>query len=109
MEARMTVKQKDRVALGVICIATLALSALIVFFVGSLRAQGVSGCGGVSSSGACRQTIATVAGLPLCVTNSRGTMYMVRDATSPTALSVVNGSGAVTVGVTCDGSNWIVE
>lgn len=101
--------KKDGIALAAVYVAALAVMILVVFFVEKIGAQGVSGCGGVSSSGACRQTIATVAGLPLCVTNSRGTMYMVRDATSPTALSVVNGSGAVTVGVTCDGSNWIVE
>jgi len=37
-------------------------------------------------------------------------MYMVTDqAAAPVALAVVAGAGAVTVGVTCNGANWIIE
>jgi hypothetical protein len=75
----------------------------------SALAQGVSGCGGVSASSACRQTIPTVAGLPTCSGGSQGQMYMVANALTPSALATVAGGGAVIVGVTCNGTNWIVE
>jgi len=44
-----------------------------------------------------------------CTTAQRGQMLIVTDATAPTALATVAGAGAVTVGVTCNGTNWIVE
>lgn len=83
-------------------------AAFMVFVAGPAFAQGVSGCGGVSASFACRPTT-TVAGLPTCNVNSRGTMYMVTDATAPAALATVVGGGAVVVGVVCTGANWIVN
>jgi hypothetical protein len=100
--------KKDMVLFGVIW-AVVAVAWLTLFLVGKLQAQGVSGCGGVSASSACRPTIPTVAGLPTCNGGSQGQMYMVANASSPTALATVAGGGAVIVGVTCAPPNWIVE
>jgi hypothetical protein len=49
----------------------------------------------------------TVASLPACgSTVPAGTMLVVSDATSPTYNATVAGSGAVTIPVLCDGTNW---
>lgn len=47
--------------------------------------------------------------IPTCNTSLQGTMYEVTDALLPAALATVAGSGAVKVGVTCNGSNLIVQ
>jgi hypothetical protein len=36
-------------------------------------------------------------------------MYFVTDALLPAALAIVASGGAVKVGVTCNGTNWIVQ
>lgn len=51
----------------------------------------------------------TVASLPTCNSGATGQMYVVTNALTPVALSVVASGGAVTVGVTCNGSSWIVQ
>jgi hypothetical protein len=87
-----------------------ALFALAWAILSRDTAQGqVSACGGVSGGTACRPTFATVATLPACNAGQQGIMFMVNDATTPTALATVAGGGAVHVGVTCNGANWIVE
>lgn len=52
---------------------------------------------------------ATVSTLPTCNSAARGTLYIVTDALIPAALATVAGSGAVVVGVICNGTNWIVQ
>lgn len=51
----------------------------------------------------------TVAGLPTCNSGAQGLMYFVTNALGPVALSAVVGGGAVAVGVTCNGTTWIVQ
>jgi len=53
--------------------------------------------------------ITTVSGLPTCNSGTQGVIYFVTDALAPVALSTVAGSGAVKIGVTCNGTNWIVQ
>jgi hypothetical protein len=53
--------------------------------------------------------VTTVSGLPTCNSGSQGTIYFVTDALAPVALATVAGSGAVKIGVTCNGTNWIVQ
>lgn len=53
---------------------------------------------------------ATVGGtLPTCNAGNLGRMYWVTNATAPVALATVVGGGAVAIGVTCNGTNWIVQ
>ena len=47
--------------------------------------------------------------LPTCNSTTKGAMYMVTDALVPVAIATVAGGGAVSIGVTCDGANWIVQ
>lgn len=56
-----------------------------------------------------RRPVVAVAGLPACNAASKGALYMVTDALAPVALATVAAAGAVSVGVTCDGTNWIVQ
>ena len=51
----------------------------------------------------------TVGSLPTCNSTSQGQMMFVTDALAPVALSAVAGSGAVKIGVTCNGASWIVQ
>jgi hypothetical protein len=51
----------------------------------------------------------TVLGLPTCNPGNTGLMYIVTNALAPVALATVAGGGAVTIGVTCNGTNWIVQ
>lgn len=50
-----------------------------------------------------------VGSLPTCVAALRGQMYIVTDALAPVAITAVSNGGAVVIGVTCNGSAWIVE
>jgi hypothetical protein len=94
----------------IVIMAVIALAIILVVVIRTERAQGqVSSCGGVSAVSACRPTFATVATLPTCAAAQQGIMYMVNDATTPAALATVVGGGAVHVGVTCNGSAWIVQ
>lgn len=52
-------------------------------------------------------TVATLG--TTCTSGQRGQMYIVTDALLPAALAIVAGSGAVVTGVTCNGTNWIVQ
>ena len=47
--------------------------------------------------------------IPSCSAALKGAMYIVSDALTPVALSTAVGGGAVTVGITCNGTNWIVQ
>jgi hypothetical protein len=47
--------------------------------------------------------------LPTCNSGTKGQMYMVTDALTPVAIATVVGGGAVSIGVTCNGTNWVVE
>jgi hypothetical protein len=47
--------------------------------------------------------------LPTCNTGTKGAMYIVTDALTPVAIATVVGGGAVSIGVTCNGANWIVQ
>jgi hypothetical protein len=51
----------------------------------------------------------TVAGLPTCNSGAQGRMYFVTDALLPVALAIVGAGGAVKIGVTCNGTAWIVQ
>jgi len=53
--------------------------------------------------------VTTVSGLPTCNSGTQGVIYFVTDALAPVALATVSGSGAVKIGVTCNGTNWIVQ
>lgn len=61
------------------------------------------------SCGSPSRPIVAVSGLPSCATATKGAMYLVTDALVPVALNTVAGSGAVVIGVTCNGTNWIVQ
>jgi hypothetical protein len=96
--------------ISIAVIIALVILGLIVILGSSRVTHGqVSSCGGVSSVSACRATYATVSVLPACTAAQQGIMYMVNDATAPAALATVAGGGAVHVGVTCNGANWIVQ
>ena len=56
-----------------------------------------------------QRPVTTVSGLPSCATGNKGAMYFVTDSLLPAALSVVSAGGAVQVGVTCNGTSWIVQ
>ena len=47
--------------------------------------------------------------LPTCNSATKGAMDMVTDALAPVAIATVVGGGAVSIGVTCNGANWIVQ
>lgn len=47
--------------------------------------------------------------LPACNSGTKGAMYIVTDALTPVAIATVVGGGAVSIGVTCNGANWIVQ
>ena len=51
----------------------------------------------------------TIGSLPTCNSGTQGMMYFVTDALLPAALATVGAGGAVKVGVTCNGSAWIVQ
>jgi hypothetical protein len=61
------------------------------------------------SAGVAKRPISTVAGLPACNGGVQGQMYMVTDALAPVALAAVASGGAVIIGVTCNGTSWIVQ
>jgi hypothetical protein len=47
--------------------------------------------------------------LPTCNSGTKGAMYIVTDALTPVAIATVVGGGSVSIGVTCNGTNWIVQ
>lgn len=44
-----------------------------------------------------------------CTGGQIGQQYIVTDALLPAALAIIAGGGAVKIGVTCNGTNWIVQ
>lgn len=56
-----------------------------------------------------RRPTSAIAGLPACAAGTKGYMYIVTDALLPAALATVASGGAVNIGVTCNGTNWIVQ
>lgn len=50
-----------------------------------------------------------VGSLPTCNGGAQGLMYFVTDALTPVALATIAAGGAVKIGVTCNGSVWIVQ
>lgn len=53
--------------------------------------------------------VSTVAALPQCTALLKGQMNMVSDALAPVMLAGPVAGGLTSVGVTCDGSKWIVQ
>jgi hypothetical protein len=51
----------------------------------------------------------TIGSLPTCNGASQGLMYFATDALTPVALATVVAGGAVKIGVTCNGTSWIVQ
>lgn len=56
-----------------------------------------------------KRAVSTVALLPACTAGIRGQMNMVTDALLPVALATVAAGGAVIIGVTCNGTAWVVQ
>jgi len=75
--------------------------------------QAVQYSGSALTCGAPTRPLATVGAggsqLPTCNSTTKGAMYMVTDALTPVAIATVVGGGAVSIGVTCNGANWIVQ
>jgi hypothetical protein len=69
--------------------------------------------GSALACGAPTRPLATVGAggsqLPACNSGTKGAMYIVTDALTPVAIATVVGGGAVSIGVTCNGTNWIVQ
>jgi hypothetical protein len=69
--------------------------------------------GSALTCGAPTRPIATIGAggsqLPTCNSTTKGAMYIVTDALTPVAIATVVGGGAVSIGVTCNGANWIVQ
>lgn len=63
----------------------------------------------INSYGPATRPVTTVAGLPTCGALTKGFIYFVTDALTPVAIATVVGGGAAQVGVTCNGTNWIVQ
>lgn len=103
---------------------------LWVLWVAAARASGFSpavnvdmGCttsgqvlqynGTAINCGAPTRPIATIgtggSQLPTCNSTTKGAMYLVTDALTPVALATAVGGGSINIGVTCNGSNWIVQ
>lgn len=53
--------------------------------------------------------VTTVGALPACNSGTQGLRMIVTDALTPIALATVAAGGAVVIGVTCNGSAWIVQ
>ena len=71
--------------------------------------QGVVYNGSALVCQAPQRPVTVVGSLPACGAGTKGMMYFVTDALAPVALSAVAGSGAVQIGVTCNGTSWIVQ
>jgi len=71
--------------------------------------QGVSYNGTSLVCQAPQRSTLTVGTLPTCNTAAKGAMYFVTDALTPVALAAPTGGGAVQVGVTCNGTAYIVQ
>lgn len=65
------------------------------------------GTGGVIISGPLTPAQKTVSTLPTCNSGSKGQMFVVTDADSPTWDGTLSGSGSTVVGALCNGSNWV--
>jgi hypothetical protein len=69
--------------------------------------------GSVLACAAPTRPIATIGAggsqLPTCNSTTKGAMYIVTDALTPVAIATAVGGGAVSIGVTCNGTNWIVQ
>lgn len=66
----------------------------------------VSSTGKLSPSGGIQLPTATVSGLPTCNSGSRGLLYMVTDASSPTYNSALTGGSSTVTLAACNGSAW---
>jgi hypothetical protein len=64
------------------------------------------GSGRVVTNGGIRLPVTTVAALPACNGASRGLVYAVSDAASPTYDNTLTGGGAMSVPAYCNGANW---
>jgi hypothetical protein len=60
----------------------------------------------LTSTAGVQLPIAAVASLPTCNSSSKGMLYAVSDATSPTYNGTLTGGGAVSVPVYCNGTAW---
>lgn len=100
-------------------------SLRMVFANGLLAFQNLSGSnvatmntsGGITSSSSIQGAtvygtngvvlpVTTVAGLPGCGSSTRGYMYVVTDASSPTYNGAVTGGGTTTIPVLCNATSW---
>lgn len=66
-----------------------------------------SGVLGSTGSKCATLTTATVSTLPACTSGIKGATQAVTDATSPTYLGTLTGSGAVYTPVVCNGTAWV--
>jgi hypothetical protein len=108
------------VPLGIV-FALLGHSAFAAGLVPSVNAdmgcttagQVVQYSGTVLTCAAPTRPIATIGAggsqLPTCNSTTKGAMYIVTDALTPVAIATAVGGGAVSIGVTCNGTNWIVQ
>jgi hypothetical protein len=82
--------------------------------VGSARMPALTGdcvtsVGAVATTCTPKRPVTTVGSLPSCTSGIKGQMQMVTDALVPVAIATVAAGGAVSIGVTCNGTNWIVQ
>jgi hypothetical protein len=75
----------------------------------SLAGQVLQYTGSTIGCAAPTRPTATVSTLPTCNSGAQGQMYFVTDSLLPAALAIVAAGGAVKIGVTCNGTNWIVQ
>lgn len=75
----------------------------------SVAGQSFSYNGSVMACAAPQRPTTVVGSLPTCNSGTKGAMYFVTDTLLPAALAIVAAGGAVQVGVTCNGTNWIVQ
>jgi hypothetical protein len=94
------------------------LVILTLFLFGGTAQAGTGACtsgnsviydGSSLGCGAPQRPSTTVASLPVCNAGNTGLMYIVTNALAPVALAAVAGGGAVVIGVTCNGTSWIVQ
>lgn len=64
---------------------------------------------GVTCATSPQRSVVVISSLPTCNAGTKGAMYLVTDALLPAALATVASGGAVVVGVTCNGTVWIVQ
>lgn len=75
----------------------------------ALTGDCTTSAGAVTTACTPKRPFTTVGALPTCNAGIKGQMQMVTDALTPVILTAVSAGGAVSIGVTCNGSVWIVQ